>query len=174
MVRTDEQYYADIRTVLQKFYQAGDMLYLVRFFKQPRKCQMCGDKVDIWNCYELRNERSGETIICGCNCIVKYATVLRLMDQTPMVLFPERLREHAEKINRKLPGTVVIKPGDEPYPSDPDEDRGWDLCDCGVPLSYCDKCDNEVCPECDRGCTCGIDEVVDVECWDEEGKEKRT
>jgi hypothetical protein len=40
----------------------------------------------------------------------------------------------------------------------PDE---WDLCGCGVELSYCEECDNEMCPECGRGCTCDDDEDRD-------------
>jgi hypothetical protein len=45
---------------------------------------------------------------------------------------------------------------DEQVDSGPEtESDGWDLCGCGVPLSYCEQCDNEVCPECGRGCTCG-------------------
>jgi hypothetical protein len=167
MIRTDEQYFADIRAVLHKFYQPGDKLSLVRFFTEPRKCQMGGKKVDIWNCYELRNERSGERIICGCNCIIKYATVLRLIDQTPVIFFPERFRDHADKINRRLPNTVVIQPLREV-----DKDLERDLCECGVELTYCEECDNKMCPECERGCTCSHNGNEDAEYWDEESADE--
>jgi hypothetical protein len=167
MVRTDEQYLADIRAVLRRFYRPGDVLYLVRFFNAPQKCQMCGNMVDIWHCYELQNQRSGERIICGCNCIVKYATVLRTMDQAPVILFPDKFREHAEKINKRLPGTVVL----EPCCAGLDEEAGWDLCDCGVELSYCEDCDNEVCPECERGCTCDAENPADQEYWEDDACE---
>jgi hypothetical protein len=164
MVRTDAEYHADIRTVLLKFYQPGDMLYLVRFFKESRKCQMCGGKVPIWNCYELRNERSGERIICGRNCIVKYAVVLRMIGENPAVLFPDKFREHAEEINRRSPQTVLLEPACEASEDDP----CGELCDCGVELSYCEECDNEMCPACERGCTCEDEAHEDWEYWKDE------
>jgi hypothetical protein len=44
-----------------------------------------------------------------------------------------------------------------------DEEDGWDLCGCGVELSYCEECDNEVCPECGAGCSCDeADEAPDL------------
>jgi hypothetical protein len=125
---------------------------------------MCGNMVDIWNCYELQNVRSGEKIICGCKCIVKSAAILRTMDQSPVILFSEKHRQHAEEVNKRLPGTMVLEPSREGL----DEEVGWDLCDCGVELSYCAECDNEVCPECERGCTCGYEGNFDCEYWEDE------
>ena len=108
---------ADIRALLEKFYRPGDTLRLVRSFKvkEPLKCQMCGDIVSIWNCYELRNKRTGQSIICGCNCIVKYANVVRIMGEVPHIVFPARYHEQAEKINRKRPDTVIIEPIPDDY-----------------------------------------------------------
>jgi hypothetical protein len=125
--RTDEQYFADIRKVLSGFYQPGDVLTCTRHFVEPGKCQMCGGWVDIWNCFELENERSKQRIICGRECIVKYANVVSRMDQSPVVRFPETFKDQAAIINRMRPQTVTVMPmtdfTDEFEPDDDDEDR---------------------------------------------------
>jgi hypothetical protein len=36
------------------------------------------------------------------------------------------------------------------------EEASWTFCGCEVATYYCEDCDNEVCPECHRGCTCGL------------------
>jgi hypothetical protein len=156
-VRSDERYFADIRAVLEKFYKAGDSLFLVRVFYEQRKCQMCGDKVDIFKCFELQNARTKNTIICGRNCIVKYAIVVRKMKEVPKIVFPKKYSRDAEKINRIRPNTVDLD-------LEEDEEQKEGLCDCGIPLSYCPDCDNEVCFECDTGCTCvSRDEELDYD-----------
>lgn len=111
-VRSDDCYLADIRAVLQYFYQPGDSLALVRSFHDLRmqKCEMCGGKVDIIKSFELRNVRSGKSIICGRKCIVKYAIVLKQMNQTPQILFPEKYRAEAERINRHSTSYGYIDP----------------------------------------------------------------
>lgn len=52
-----------------------------------------------------------------------------------------------------------------------DEENGWDLCGCGVELSYCEECDNEVCPECGRGCTCDESDDQDRDFMDDDDLE---
>ncbi len=51
-----------------------------------------------------------------------------------------------------------------------DEQVGWDLCGCDVELSYCEECDNEICPECLEGCVCAArDEERDYD-WEVPGE----
>jgi hypothetical protein len=153
-VRSDERYFADIRAVLKRFYRPGDSLQLVRRFSESRKCQMCGDKVDIHSCFELRNARTGKAIICGRNCIVKYAVVVEAMNETPRIIFPAKYRREAEKINKLRPATVTVESKADYGFYEPPMEGGWDLCNCHVGTSYCPSCDNECCAECNRGCTC--------------------
>src|SRR5262249_38831926 len=122
MRRSDERYFADIRAVLERFYQLGDTLTLTRRFFEARKCQMCGDKVDILNCFELQNDRSKERIVCGRNCIVKYATVVEQMNQQPVIKFPDTYQAEAAKINQLRPNTVTVLP----LSSFPDFTDVWD------------------------------------------------
>lgn len=122
--RSDEQYFADIRAVLGKHYQSGDTLTLLRQFRKACKCQMCGDKVDILNCFELRNDRTKKTIVCGRQCIVKYAIVVEHMSQQPIIRFPSKYQTEATKINELRPNTVTVIPLSEllDFASDEDEE----------------------------------------------------
>jgi hypothetical protein len=108
--RSDERYFADIRAVLDKFYRPGDSLTLTRRFYEARKCQMCGDKVDIRSCFELQNDRTKQRIVCGRHCIVKYATVVEQMNQQPVIKFPDTYEAEAAKINELRPNTVTVLP----------------------------------------------------------------
>jgi len=167
MIRSDEEYYSDIKAVLERFYQPGDSLRLVRKFEQPRKCQMCGDKVDIWKCFELQNQRSGQRLICGRHCIVKYANVLRMMNQEPVIVFPKEYKSDADRINSISRNTVTLDDSDfDGTEIEPADYTDWDLCDCNAELTYCPDCDNEVCVECQCGCTC--DELDDERDFEDE------
>lgn len=74
--RSDEYFQTDQRNSLRKHgYQPGDKLTKVREFRAPegqQKCEMCGDKVSITRCIALRNERTGQEIICGQHCFRNY------------------------------------------------------------------------------------------------------
>lgn len=76
---------------------------------QTRKCEMCGGIVDIRNCYELENQRSKERVLCGRNCIVKYAIVLKRLGQTPCIVFPSQFRADAVEVNEIRPNTVIVE-----------------------------------------------------------------
>jgi hypothetical protein len=106
--RSAEKYYADIRKVLTGFYQPGDVLTCTNHYQEDSKCQMCGGWVDIRLCYELTNERSKKKIICGSQCIAKYAHVVEQMNQVPVVNFPEQYKNQAALINRLRPNTVTV------------------------------------------------------------------
>jgi hypothetical protein len=108
-MRSDEQYFADIRHAIRDFYRPGDKLLLLRHYSESCKCQMCGGTVDITNCYDLQNARTGKIMICGQRCIVRYAEVIAQMGQTPLILFPREYRDQAEKLNQRRSGTVVVE-----------------------------------------------------------------
>jgi hypothetical protein len=150
MKRTTEQYETDIRAVLRTFCERGDRLHLTNIFNGKQKCEMCGRIMDIRRCYELRNGRSGQAIICGSRCIVNYAIVLQQMGLNPVISFPEMFQAQAEIVNRRFPGTFIASPPTNEI----DREFATDLCDCGCELTYCEDCDNEVCSECQSGCTC--------------------
>jgi hypothetical protein len=71
--------------------------------------------VDITNCYDLRNTRTGKIIVCGEKCIVRYAEVIAQMGETPLIVFPHQYRNKAERVNQRRRDTVVVddEPGDE-------------------------------------------------------------
>jgi hypothetical protein len=92
-MRSDERYFADIRHAI-------------------RRCEMCGAMVDIINCYDLRNTRTGKVIVCGEKCIARYAEVIAQTGQTPSIVFPHQYREKAEKVNQHRRDTVAVE--DEP------------------------------------------------------------
>ncbi len=117
-IRSDELYFADIRAVLAHFYRPGDFLILVRQFYEARKCEMCGGKVDIKRCFELRNRRSGEKIVCGRMCIVKYAKVLEEMQEEPRIIFPAKYDREAQRINHIRPETVTVSAEEEAFEED--------------------------------------------------------
>lgn len=82
-MRSNERYFADIRHAIRDFYQPGDQLRLACQYRESRKCEMCGGMVDIVNCYDMRNVRSGKVLVCGAKCIARYAEVIAQMGQTP-------------------------------------------------------------------------------------------
>src|SRR5262249_23577126 len=108
--RSDERYFADIRAALVNFYRPGDALTLTRRFYDARKCEMCGGKVDIRKCFELQNDRTKERIVCGRNCIIKYANVVEQMLEQPVIKFPDKFQAEAAKINLLRPNTVTVLP----------------------------------------------------------------
>jgi hypothetical protein len=66
-------------------------------------------------------------------------------------------------------GTSIGYDFDEYVVFEPDDEEvGWDLCGCGVELSFCEECDNEVCPECSRGCTCDESDDQDRDVMDDD------
>lgn len=72
-------------------------------------------------------------------------------------------------INKHCDGDMEVEPNMGLEPDD--EAVGWDLCECRVELAYCVACDNEICPGCDRGCTCdqsNDDEIEEMEDEDED------
>jgi hypothetical protein len=109
MSRTDEQYFADIREAIRDFYRPGDRLWLVRYYRESRKCQMCGNFVDITNCYDLRNTRSNQVIVCGERCIARYAEVIAKMGQVPAIVFPPEHGDRAQVVNRRRRNTVTVE-----------------------------------------------------------------
>lgn len=114
-MRSDERYFADIKHAIRDFYRPGDELRLVCQYRESCKCQMCGGMVDITNCYDLRNTRTGKIIVCGEKCIVRYAEVIAQMGETPLIVFPHQYRNKAERVNQRRRDTVVVddEPGDE-------------------------------------------------------------
>jgi hypothetical protein len=117
MVRTDEQYFVDIRQAIRNYYRPGDQLRLDRLYREARKCQMCGGMVDILNCYDLRNVRTGEVMVCGERCIARYAEVIAQMGETPSIVFPHQYREKAERVNRHRRDTITVEDEAEPEKS---------------------------------------------------------
>src|SRR5690348_18482929 len=111
--RTTEQYNADIRAVLDKFWRPGDVLRMVERYNRRTKCEMCGRKVDIYRCFVLENVRTGERIVTGRKCIVKYAGVLAGMRQKAKIFFPQRFRTEADKINAQCPHIVEVMEGED-------------------------------------------------------------
>lgn len=122
-MRSDERYFADIRHAIRNFYRPGDQLRLVRQYRESRKYEMCGGMVDIVNCYDLRNVRSGEIIVCGEKCIARYADVIAQMGQTPTIVFPPEYRDKADKVNQHRRDTVIIEPEPEHAYPGPEEDQ---------------------------------------------------
>jgi hypothetical protein len=108
-MRTDERYFADIRHAIRDFYRPGDQLRLVRQYRDSRKCQMCGGIVDIFNCYDLQNVRSGQIIVCGEKCIARYGEVIAQMGHTPLISFPAEYKEKAVLVNQHRPETVIVE-----------------------------------------------------------------
>jgi hypothetical protein len=121
-MRSEKQFFADIRHSIRDFYKPGDQLHLVRHYevKEARKCEMCGGMVSIFECYDLRNNRTGEVIVCGRRCISRYADVVDQMDQIPSVIFPHEYRDKAQKINQRRQGTVIVE-------GEPDADYSEDV-----------------------------------------------
>jgi hypothetical protein len=163
-VRSDERYFADIRAVLEKFYKAGDTLTLIRRFSETRKCQMCGDKVDIWNCFELQNDRTKQRIVCGRNCIVKYATVVEQMNQQPVIKFPDNLQAEAAKINQLRPNTVTVLP----LSSFPEFNDDWEELDDDNP----EDAEAREYDELDLAPEEGYEALSEMGDWDEDGAER--
>jgi hypothetical protein len=75
-----------------------------------------------------------------------------------------------DEAGRRFPvGTPVDRDADYDYGDfDPDEETGWEYCDCGEELSYCPDCDNEMCPMRGEGCTCDECDYEDDDPDDEE------
>lgn len=164
MRRTNDRYHGDIRTVLEHFYQAGDTLTIVKRFFESRKCQMCGDKVTINDCFVLRNDRTGEQITCGKHCIVNYFEVLEQMGQTAVILCPESNKRAAARINQMRPNSVTVISEfdgmDERY-EEIEEDREMLL---GMGLDPDDPDFTELAPHGMSGDE-GDDEEVESEDW---------
>jgi hypothetical protein len=123
-MRSDERYFADIRHAIRDFYRPGDRLRLVRQYTDSRKCEMCGGIVDITNCYDLQNLRTGKLIVCGERCIARYAEVITLMGQAPSIVFPHEYRDKAEKVNQHRRDTVTVE--DESGPESSEDSWSFD------------------------------------------------
>src|SRR5438132_321323 len=108
-MRSEEQYFADIRRAIRGFYCPGDQLRLVRQYSELRKCGMCGGVVDIRKCYDLRNVRTGKIIVCGEKCIARYAEVIAQIGRTASIVFPQQYRDKADKVNQHRRGTVIVE-----------------------------------------------------------------
>jgi hypothetical protein len=108
-MRHTKNYFADFRRAIRDYYHPGDQLRLVRQYREARKCEMCGGMVDIKNCYDLRNLRSGKVIVCGQICIARFADVVVQMGQTPSIVFHQEFHGQAAKINEQPGGTVVVE-----------------------------------------------------------------
>jgi hypothetical protein len=108
-MRTDERYFSDIRHAIRDFYQPGDRLVLVRQYSDQRKCQMCGGIVDIANCYDLQNLRTGNVMVCGEKCIARYAEVIIKMGYTPLISFPPEYKDKAALVNQHRRDTVAVE-----------------------------------------------------------------
>ncbi len=119
-MRTEERYFADIRHAIRDFYRPGDRLRLVRQYRESRKCQMCGGIVDITNCYDLQNLRTGKIMVCGEKCIARYAEVVAQMGHTPLISFPPSYQGNAALVNQHRRHTVVVEGESESGWSDED------------------------------------------------------
>ncbi len=86
MLRSEAQYVADIQKVLRALYKPGEVLKLVRVFRNRPRCELCGEVVEIRKCYELENQRSGQRVVSGRHCTVKYELALETLGETPVMV----------------------------------------------------------------------------------------
>lgn len=66
-------------------------------------------------------------IVCGRLCLVKYAIVIKQINQKPIIRFPDTHQEATDQINKLRPNTVTVIPLsqllDLPNDEDGDEER---------------------------------------------------
>ncbi len=107
MYRT-EKYLVDVSKSkgLQEF-RTGDSLEVKTISYQWRKCELCGEIVDILRCFELRNSRSKKAIVCGGRCVWRCTEVLETMGYPTQIVYPPHYASFAERSNQCRPSAVV-------------------------------------------------------------------
>src|SRR5437867_1677320 len=107
--RTTTEYEAAIKETLSTFWKPGDILRRVGGFRGKETCQMCGDRVGIFRCHILENERTGKRLIVGRRCIVNCIKVVEAMGHQAKLLFPPKCRPEADWVNAQHRGSVVVE-----------------------------------------------------------------
>jgi hypothetical protein len=120
----DDKYDGMLQGVLKAFREKGDVLRCVNVFEVLiARCDLCSH--EIRNVHVLMNKQTKGCLCVGANCIIRYKEALRRMgEDAPLIEFAPSCRGYGEKINKKCPGTVVVKDAEDgAYVYDPDDSR---------------------------------------------------
>ena len=104
-----EGYWEIIAETVRHFSRPGDKLFCADAYQSKEfiKCQLCGH-YPIKNIFLLMNERTGESLKVGSECIVNYKVVSERMGGRVYILYPEKFKPLADKLNDRYPGTVTV------------------------------------------------------------------
>lgn len=103
-----KDYWARIERRVLLIWRSGDSFSCIRKYTQPGgQCELC-DHIPITLHHVLRNDRSGERITVGSECVCNIHEVIQKLGSDVVIRYPVEYQRAAALINEKRPGTVLV------------------------------------------------------------------